>query len=110
MVADFLARPLFETHEDLVFTRVGTVYHDAAKIVVRYPPPSDGLRIVWKQVDGTGTIAHSNSDESGWIDGPALDLKAENDWVGVTRLDSLWASTRYQCKSILRPTWARFSR
>ncbi|KAF8334191.1 PhoD-like phosphatase-domain-containing protein [Cantharellus anzutake] len=96
MVADFVARPFYETHEDLVFTRVGAVYHDAAKIVVRYPRPSEGLRIVWKQMDGTGMLAYSDSDESGWVDGPSLDLKAEDDWVGVTRLDSLWASTRYQ--------------
>ncbi|KAF8311551.1 hypothetical protein DL93DRAFT_2060834 [Clavulina sp. PMI_390] len=98
MVADFLYRPLFDTHDDLIFTRVGAVYHDAAKIVVRYPGAEEGVRIVWKQVSGVAaSLGATNDDwESGWTDGPLVSLSEETDWVGTTKIENLWTSTKYQ--------------
>lgn len=101
MVADFLVRPMLDSHTDLTFTRVGAVYHDAVKIAVRYPGEEAGVRVLWKQV---GDFPSSNSEqqqfESGWTDGPLLGLDAEQDWVGVAKLSSLWPNTKYQCKFI----------
>jgi hypothetical protein len=96
MIVDFVGRPLLEKEEDLVFTRVGAVHSDAAKIVVRYPSVDGGVRIVWKQTQAPGSLW--NLDKSaGWMNGPLLELTPEHDWVGVGKLDSLWASTGYQC-------------
>lgn len=36
--ADLLLNPFWDPASEVVFARVGAVYHDAAKIVVRYPP------------------------------------------------------------------------
>lgn len=99
MMLDLLVRPTFDKHEDLVFTRVGAVTSDSAKIVVRYPEVEGGVRIVWKQVDAVTTVPSSSSDEVGWIDGPILDLSSEQDWVGTTKLVNLWTGTKYECMS-----------
>lgn len=97
MCVDFWYRPTFTSHNDLTFTRVGAVYHDSVKISLRYPGVEDGVRIVWKQASGLGTTTPSDH-ESGWTDGPLVPLSAEQDWVGVVKLDNLWTSTKYQCQ------------
>lgn len=103
MVADFTLRPLLNSQNDLVFTRVGAVYHDAAKIIVRYPGEESGVRIVWKQSNGGGssgsnaTLENDDNDESGWTDGPLVKLSPDQDWVGAAKLENLWTSTTYQC-------------
>lgn len=98
MVADFTFRPLLDLHDDLIFTRVGAVYHDAAKIVVRYPGVEDGVRIVWKQSSGA-TADVTSGNESGWTEGPLVKLTPDQDWVGAAKLENLWTSTTYQCVS-----------
>lgn len=95
-VLDFVYRPTLTTHDDLTFTRVGAVYHDSAKIVVRYPGVDEGVRIVWKQVP---TSPSELDNESGWTDGPFIRLNSEQDWIGVAKVDSLWTSTKYQCET-----------
>lgn len=97
MVVDFTFRPLLNSYDDLIFTRVGAVYHDAAKIVVRYPGEKDGVRIVWKQFS-----AAVRDNESQWIGGPLVKLSPDQDWVGSAKLGNLWTGTTYQCASILR--------
>lgn len=110
LVADFLVRPTFYRHDDLVFTRVGAVYNDAAKIVVRYPNVEGGVRIVWKQAGGVGgLIAATTSAESGWLDGPLLELTPEQDWVGTAKLENLWTSTKYECTHHLHLLNPRYS-
>lgn len=114
LAADFLIRPTFYRHDDLVFTRVGAVYSDAAKIVVRYPNVDGGVRIVWKQAGGVGgLIAATTSAESGWLDGPLLELTPEQDWVSTAKLENLWTSTKYECTCFallcaLHPILTRF--
>lgn len=98
-MVDFVVRPTFDNHADLVFTRVGAVTSDSAKIVVRYPGVEDGVRIVWKQVDATATIP--SSDEVGWIDGPIVELNPHQDWVGHAKLMNLWTGTKYECWFLL---------
>jgi alkaline phosphatase D len=101
MAADFTFRPLLNLHDDLIFTRVGAVYHDAAKIVVRYPGVEDGIRIVWKQSSGVVDAAADvrSDNEIGWTDGPLVKPSSDQDWVGVAKLENLWTSTTYQCTS-----------
>ena len=111
MVVDFTFRPLLNSYDDLVFTRVGAVYHDAAKIVVRYPGEKDGVRVVWKQFSGAvmGAAAAANAtvdNESRWIEGPLVKLSPDQDWVGSAKLGNLWTGTTYQCASVLRFRWS----
>lgn len=95
---DFLYRPSLNLHNDLIFTRVGAVYSDSVKIQVRYPSPEgDAIRLVWKQLSGGLSGLEETSDHEGWTDGPLVALSEDNDWVGISRLENLWASTEYQC-------------
>lgn len=104
MVVDFTFRPLLNSYDDLIFTRVGAVYHDAAKIVVRYPGEKDGVRIVWKQFSNAvvGVTNATRDNESQWIRGPLVKLSPDQDWVGSAKLGNLWTGTTYQCASNLR--------
>ncbi|CCM06092.1 uncharacterized protein FIBRA_08339 [Fibroporia radiculosa] len=91
---DLLLYPYFDDARDVVFSRVGAVYSDAAKIVVRYPGVDSTSRMVqisWRQV----TSPEFTSDEF-WKEGPAANLTAENDWVATVKLTGLWPSTEYE--------------
>jgi alkaline phosphatase D len=96
--ADFLATPFLDSASDVVFSRVGAVYPDSVKIVVRYPQrdiTEDKLRVVWRESKGT---AAQQSDK--WKDGPVLHFTEERDWVDTVKLDGLWPSTAYECQSL----------
>ena len=67
-VLDFAVTPFVDSASDLVFTRVGALYPDSAKIVVRYPKANateHTLLLVYRETP-------SNSLESSppWKDGP----------------------------------------
>lgn len=77
----------------VVFTRVGAVWPDAAKVVVRYPVTNatdTQVRLLWRQASGV--------EESGWNTGPLVNLTAEHDWINTARLEGLWPSTNYECQ------------
>lgn len=93
LALDFVFYPLIDNAKDVTFTRVGAVYPDAAKLIIRYPIPNatqGELKVLWRQTVEGG--------EMSWNAGPAVSLNAEGDWVGTTRLDGLWPSTSYECK------------
>ena len=92
---DFAVTPFVDTASDVVFTRVGALYPDSAKIVVRYPKVNateHTLLLVYRETP-------SNSLESSppWKDGPHLQLNQSFDWVDTVRLASLWPGTSYEC-------------
>jgi alkaline phosphatase D len=94
---DFVVTPFVDTASDLVFTRVGALYPDSAKIVVRYPKVNateHTLLLVYRETP-------SNILESSppWKDGPHLQLNQSFDWVDTVRLASLWPGTSYECQS-----------
>lgn len=83
----------FDDAHDVVFTRVGAVYPDAARIVVRYPNENatDALvNVLWRQVTAYGNPA--------WTAGPTVNLTQERDWTSTGTLDGLWPSTNYECE------------
>ncbi|GJJ12494.1 hypothetical protein Clacol_006736 [Clathrus columnatus] len=73
----------------VVFSRVGAVGPNEAKIVIRYPEIENGMiRVLWRQADSTL--------EQTWNPGPLVTLQSEKDWVGVVRLAGLWPRTNYE--------------
>lgn len=101
--AEFVFFPYFDSASDVVFTRVGALYPDSAKIVVRYPSTNateNLVRIVWRQADD------KTESDAPWREGPVANLSAEHDWVQTVRLQGLWPTTQYECESItfLNPT------
>jgi alkaline phosphatase D len=93
---EFVIHPLFDPATDVVFTRVGAVYPDGVKIVVRYPESNiteSNLRVIWREFK-EGTPLDEN-----WRDGPVLKLTEEHDWVNAVNLRSLWPTTTYECES-----------
>ncbi|KIM48985.1 hypothetical protein M413DRAFT_21288 [Hebeloma cylindrosporum] len=79
--------PFFDPAHDISFSRVGAVYPDAAKIVVRAPFQYDFLHILYRD---------TTTPDLPWIDGPPLNLLPQNDWAHTVRLDNLWPSTPYE--------------
>jgi len=95
---DFVAHPLFDPATNVVFTRVGAVYPDGVKIVVRYPEfnsTESHVKIVWREYKEMAAL------EEGWRDGPVVKLTEANDWVNTISLHSLWPSTAYECEFYL---------
>ncbi|PCH39566.1 hypothetical protein WOLCODRAFT_110896 [Wolfiporia cocos MD-104 SS10] len=105
---------------DVVFTRVGAVYPDGAKIVVRYPlspqaapsrvededlygfeapsQPTSGdgwhvVHVVWRQAR-SGNNTPLNQDMLRRT--RALNLTREHDWVGTVTLDGMYPDTEYE--------------
>ena len=94
LAADFVFTPVFDSATDVTFTRVGAVYSDAAKVVVRYPLFEAGatehyVRVQWRPIADTA--------DDRWNDGPVLHLGPEFDWTNATKLTKLWPSTEYEC-------------
>ena len=92
LAVDLVLYPLLDDARNVVFTRVGAVYPDAVKLVVRYPAPNateNEVHIMWRQI--------VSSTETSWHAGPHVNLKAEDDWVGIVKLEGLWPSTSYEC-------------
>ncbi|KAI0695405.1 PhoD-like phosphatase-domain-containing protein [Cerioporus squamosus] len=94
IIFSFLLVPYFDDASGVVFTRVGALYPDAAKIVVRYPPTTNAtenlVRLSWRQVNTKGPT------DAPWREGPLANLTAESDWVTTVRLPGLWPSTTYE--------------
>ncbi|KAJ7582448.1 PhoD-like phosphatase-domain-containing protein [Mycena floridula] len=92
---EFTATPYLDTARDLSFTRVGAVYPDSAKIVVRYPAAGNDtkndVQIFWRQV-----VADLNETAYPWRDGPLVSLSEEQDWTSTVKLSGLWPSTAYE--------------
>ncbi|KAH9967921.1 PhoD-like phosphatase-domain-containing protein [Russula dissimulans] len=91
--ADFVFTPFIDSATDVTFTRVGAVYPDAAKVVVRYPlsginATEHDVLILWRAA--TTTAAEP------WTDGPTLRLQLESDWTDAAKLTKLWPSTDYE--------------
>lgn len=86
---DLVVFPYLDDASDVVFTRVGALYPDAAKIVVRYPAANSSENLV--------RVAYRQAGEP-WRSGPLLNLSAGADWVGTARVDGLWPSTSYECE------------
>jgi len=94
LAADFVFTPVVDSAADVTFTRVGAVYPDAAKIVVRYPISDANVTerdvlILWRPATAAAVEP--------WTDGPIVHLQPESDWTNTTRLASLWPSTEYEC-------------
>ncbi|PIL30470.1 hypothetical protein GSI_07169 [Ganoderma sinense ZZ0214-1] len=91
-VVEFVAVPFFDDASGVVYTRVGALSPDAAKIVVRYPPAGNAteniVRISYRQAKSSTT--------SSWREGPVVNLTAETDWVQTARLTGLWPTTTYE--------------
>ncbi|KAF8270392.1 PhoD-like phosphatase-domain-containing protein [Lactarius quietus] len=93
LAADFVFTPVFDSATDVTFTRVGAVYQDAVKVVVRYPLLEAGateryVRVQWRPA--------SAAVDDRWKDGPVLHLSPEFDWTNTTKLTKLWPSTEYE--------------
>lgn len=96
LAADFVFTPVFDPATDVTFTRLGAVYPDAVKVVVRYPLFEVGatehhVRVQWRPVTAVA--------DDRWKDGPILHLSPESDWTNTTKLVKLWPSTEYECTS-----------
>ena len=94
LAADFVFTPVFDSATDVTFTRVGGVYSDAVKVIVRYPLFEEGftghhVRVQWRPL----TAAQGDR----WKDGPILHLGSESDWTNTTKLTKLWPATEYEC-------------
>ena len=96
-VLDLTVTPFVDTAPDLVFTRVGALYPDSAKIVVRYPKANateHTLLLVYRE-----TPSNTLESSSPWKNGPHLQLNQSFDWVDTVRLTNLWPGTSYECQS-----------
>ncbi|PPQ98839.1 hypothetical protein CVT24_003393 [Panaeolus cyanescens] len=91
---DLTLTPFLDPATDVIFARVGAVYPDAAKVIVRFPAQNTTqhtLRVRYRQID-----ARDAPNSSPWRDGPLLDLSQEHDWVNTTKLTNLWPDTLYE--------------
>ncbi|KAI0747693.1 PhoD-like phosphatase-domain-containing protein [Daedaleopsis nitida] len=92
--AELVAVPYFDDASAVVYTRVGALTPDAAKIVIRYPPTTNAtenlVRLSWHQVSTKGPT------DAPWRPGPLANLTADNDWVQTVSLSSLWPNTNYE--------------
>lgn len=97
MVGEFMLHPVLDPAKDVIFTRVGAIYPDSVRLVVRYPHPNATeavLRILWRQTDS----------EEPWSHGLPLNLSSGRDWVNTATIGGLWPSTSYECMILLRRT------
>ncbi|KAF5324615.1 hypothetical protein D9611_004431 [Ephemerocybe angulata] len=85
---DLALNPIIYPEQDVVFSRVGAVYPDAAKIMVRYPGAENATQEV--------QLLYREASATAWKDGPYLSLSKDHDWVNVTKLEKLWPNTDYE--------------
>jgi alkaline phosphatase D len=95
LAADFAFTPVIDSATDVTFTRIGAVYPDGVKVVIRYPlyhvnETGRDVLILWRP-------ATSAAVAEPWSDGPTLRLDPEFDWTNTTKLTKLWPSTEYEC-------------
>lgn len=92
LAADMILYPYYDNASDVIFTRVGAVYPDSARLVVRYPHANTtdaAVRILWRQ---------AALGEETWTPGPTVNLTSERDWVNTIPLGGLWPNTQYECE------------
>jgi alkaline phosphatase D len=94
LAADFVFTPVFDSATDVTFTRLGAVYTDAVKVVVRYPLSEPGATEHYVRVQWRRPVTAAADDR--WKDGPILHLGPESDWTNATKLTKLWPSTEYE--------------
>ncbi|TDL25073.1 hypothetical protein BD410DRAFT_785858 [Rickenella mellea] len=88
---DLVVHPLLNPAHDVIFTRVGAVDQNSAKVVVRYPSYHThqwSVRIIYRR--------KSTIDGVAWQDGPVMNLTVSNDWVDTARIAKLWPKTSYE--------------
>ncbi|KZT03424.1 uncharacterized protein LAESUDRAFT_659785 [Laetiporus sulphureus 93-53] len=91
---DFVAYPFFDDASDVIYSRIGALYPDAAKVGVRYPSSDANatyheVYITWRQeMDSTGIDS--------WKEGSVVNLTKGDDWVGTVKLFGLSPSTSYE--------------
>jgi alkaline phosphatase D len=81
---------------DAVFTRLGAIYPDKAKLVIRYPHFKDPIHVVWRKVRGS-----PDAQIQPWTLGSPVMLSEAGDWVNSTTISPLWPNTVYECKSLI---------
>lgn len=89
--AEFVITPFFDKAQNVTFTRVGAIYANGAKIVVRYPSPSvedSSVDVLWREV----------SNGTHWQQGPTANLSQHSDWVATVKVENLLPDTQYECK------------
>lgn len=97
---EFVVTPWLDNAAAVTFTRVGALYPDAAKVVVRYPlqnATEHHLRVLYRQVGQIDTGETLN-----WKEGPSVNLTSDTDWISTVRLGGLWPSTSYECEFLFR--------
>ncbi|KAG5635425.1 hypothetical protein H0H81_011315 [Sphagnurus paluster] len=95
--ADLVVTPWLDPATDVIFSRVGAVYHDSVKIVARYPEANANgtktLRLLYREsADINSTV---------WKDGPLLTFEEDRDWVDTVKLTGLWPNTSYEWFDLL---------
>ncbi|KAH7103806.1 PhoD-like phosphatase-domain-containing protein [Auriculariales sp. MPI-PUGE-AT-0066] len=84
---DFTVHPFIYEYDDVVFTRVGALTHNSAKVQARYPGLEDGAaRILYRSAVSAGA----------WKDGPLLIFDNSTDYVAAAKITSLYPSTQYE--------------
>jgi alkaline phosphatase D len=91
--AELALTPFFDHASAVTFTRIGAVYPDGVKVVVRYPFPGHNasVNVLWREV-------HPSSNDTRWQQGPVVNLTQELDWVSTVKIENLWPETTYECK------------
>ncbi|XP_006458395.1 hypothetical protein AGABI2DRAFT_65139 [Agaricus bisporus var. bisporus H97] len=87
--AEFAITPFFDKAQNVTFTRVGAIYANGAKIVVRYPSPSvedSSVDVLWREV----------SNGTHWQQGPTANLSQHSDWVATVKVENLLPDTQYE--------------
>ena len=79
---------------DVIFTRLGAISPDKAKLAIRYPHHKDPIHVVWRKVRGS-----SDAQPQPWTLGPPVIVSELGDWVNSTTISPLWPNTIYECKS-----------
>ena len=89
---EFAAEGYLHDAPDAVFTRLGAIYPDRAKIAIRYPDYKDPIHVVWRRVSQA-----SDPQAQPWTLGLPITLSESADWVNSTTISPLWPNTMYEC-------------
>lgn len=92
---DFVTYPFFDDASDVIYSRIGALYPDAAKVVVRYP--SSDANTTYHEVYITWRQEMDNTGIDSWKEGSVVNLTKGDDWVGTVKLFGLSPSTSYEC-------------
>jgi len=75
----------------VVFTRLGAIYPDKAKLAIRYPHHEGPIHVVWRKFRES-----SDLQAQPWTLGPPIILSEAGDWVNSTTISPLWPNTIYE--------------